>query len=113
MAVVISRLLAKSSNLFVSTRKVTANSGMPDLDSKWFRLPKMGQIWDFVRFDLDTFGHTIWSWSNVKEYGKNAEEVRIIQVAINLLVGPQTGILSNPPKFGLRLGQLMRIMNED
>ena len=31
--------------------------------------------------------------------GKNTEEVRIIQVAIKLLVGPQTGILSNPPKF--------------
>ena len=31
--------------------------------------------------------------------GKNTEEIGISQVAINLLVGPQTGILSNPPKF--------------
>ena len=31
--------------------------------------------------------------------GKNTEDVRIIQVAITLLVGPQTGILPNPPKF--------------
>ena len=31
--------------------------------------------------------------------GKNSEEGRIIQVATKLLVGPQTGRLSNPPKF--------------
>ena len=43
----------------------------------------------------------IWSWSNMKEWGRTqkSEEVRIIQRAIKLLVGPQTGILSNPPKF--------------
>ena len=36
----------------------------------------------------------------MKEWGRT-EEVRIIQVAIKLLVGPQTGILIlfNPPKF--------------
>ena len=31
--------------------------------------------------------------------GKNSEEGRIIQAATKLLVGPQTGILSNPLKF--------------
>ena len=34
-----------------------------------------------------------------EKMGKNTEEVRIIQVAIKLLVWPQTGILSNPLKF--------------
>ena len=35
----------------------------------------------------------------IERMGKNSEEGKIIQVAIKLLAGTQTGILSNPPKF--------------
>ena len=35
----------------------------------------------------------------IERMGKNSEEGKIIQVATKLLAGPQTGILSNPPKF--------------